>query len=161
MARRRPPERIELTGAAPEAAIDALAGLVAEAAGWMNLFPQVEEDDATAVTPSALGAMFRASGPPIPQATLIAPTNGRRGRRPAQLGLSHGVGTRVVRRLAAEEIRVPEAWKVVQDHVRRGVVLTLDDPLDVTRAVTWSLRAAETLCPIPTTGRWLAEVHRP
>ena len=39
-------------------------------------------------------------------------------------------------------------------------VLDLSDPLDPALAVDWGLRAAVALCPIPTTGAWLAEVHR-
>jgi len=159
--RRPPPEQIEMTAAAPAAAVEALRDLVAAREGWVNLFPEVEEDDAAAVTPSAIGALFRAAGPPIPQATITAPTDGRRGHKPAQLGLSHGVGTRVMPRLAAEGVERPEAWKVVQDHVRRGLVLKLDDPLDAAMTVTWAIQAATLLCPIPLTGRWLAEVHHP
>jgi hypothetical protein len=40
-------------------------------------------------------------------------------------------------------------------------VLRLDDPPDVDRAVAWALQAGTLLCPVPTTGGWLAEVHRP
>ena len=161
LARRSPPEQIELTAAEHGPAVAALAELVGAERGWMNLFPEVAEDDAQAVAPSAIGALFRASGPPIPQATLIAPADGRRGRRPAQLGLTHGVGTMVVRRLAAEGIALREGWTVVQDHVRRGLVVRLDDPLDPSAAVEWAMRAATAVCPVPVTGRWLAEVHRP
>jgi hypothetical protein len=155
------PESVELTAADPGPAVDAFGELVEARGGWMNLHPEVHEDQAAAVTPSAIGSIFRAPGPPIPQATLIAPTEGRRGRRAAQLGMTHGVGTAVVRRLSAEGLALPEGWKVVQDHVRRGLVVRLDDPPDVLEVVTWALRAGALLCPIPTTGGWLAEVHRP
>lgn len=158
--RRRHPEQIEFTVTSPSAVVDVLDELVAARAGWINLFPEVDEDEATAVTPSAVAAIFRAPGPPIPQVTLIPPTDGRRGPKPAQLGMTHGVGTAVMRRLAAEGLERPEEWTVVQDHVRRGLVLRLDDPLDVDRALTWALRAGTLLCPINTTGGWLAEVHR-
>lgn len=159
MPRRPRPEQIEFTVTDPAAVVAALEGLVAARSGWINLFPEVDEDQAAAVTPNAVAALFRAPGPPIPQATLIAPTDGRRGSRPAQLGMTHGVGTAVMRRLAAEGLEKPEGWKVVQDHVRRGLVLRLDDPLDVERVLTWALRAGALLCPIDTTGGWLAEVH--
>lgn len=160
MPRRPRPDQIEFTVTSPEAAVEAVSELVAARSGWINLFPEVDEDEAAAVTPSPVGALFRAPGPPIPQATLMAPTDGRRGPKPAQLGMTHGVGSAVVRRLAAEGLAVPEDWKVVQDHVRRGLVIRLDDPPDVDRAVTFALRAGTLLCPIDTTGGWLAEVHR-
>jgi hypothetical protein len=157
---RRPrPDQIEFSVTAAEPVAAAIAELFAARTGWINLFPEVDEDEAAAVTPNALASLFRAPGPPIPQVTLIAPTDGRRGPKPAQLGMSHGVGTAVVRRLAAEGLEKPEEWKVVQDHVRRGLVIRLDDPPDIDRALTWSLRAGTLLCPINTTGGWLAEIH--
>lgn len=159
MARRALPERIEFTGGDTGAARAALDGLVAAGAGWANLFPEVEEDDARAVTPTAVASWFRVPGPPIPQATFIAPTEGRRGRVPAQLGLTHGVGAVVVPRLAEAGLPLGEGWTVVQDHLRRGLVLRLADPVDTGLVLGWSLRAIEALCPIPVTGGWLAEVH--
>lgn len=160
MARSRPEQR-PLSVVDPGPAIEAFGELVEARGGWINLLPEVDEHDALVVTPNPVSAIFRAPGPPIPQGTLIAPTETRRGRKPGQLGMSHGVGTQVVRRLAAEGLVKPDDWKVVQDHVRRGLVIRLDDPPDVDRAVTWALQAGTLLCPIPTTGAWLAEVHRP
>lgn len=160
--RRLRPDQIEFGIGAPEPAIEAWADLVAAAdGGWMNVMPEVDSDAAAAVTPSPVAAIFRAPGPPIPQITLMPPSTGRRGDRPAQMGLTHGVGTKVIRRLASEGIALPDGWAVVQDHVRRGVVLTLSDAIDPDAVMTWALRAAEALCPIPVTGAWLAEVHRP
>lgn len=161
MPRRAHPEQIEFKAGATGEVLAALDELVAAGEGWINLFPEVEEDQARAVTPSVVGALFRASGPPVPQATFLAPVESRRGRVPAQIGLTHGVGTAVVRRLAAEGLPLPPGWTVVQDHVRRGLVLRLDDPPDTMVALGWALKAAEKLCPIPVTGGWLAEVHRP
>jgi len=160
VARRALPEQIEFTGADTGRALAALDELVAASAGWANLYPEVEEDDARAVTPSAVASWFRVPGPPIPQATFIAPTDGRRGRTPAQVGLTHGVGATVVPRLAEQGLPLPEGWAVVQDHLRRGLVVRLDDPPDTMAVLGWSLRAIEALCPIPVTGGWLAEVHR-
>ncbi|HEU5150676.1 MAG TPA: hypothetical protein VFU19_09275 [Iamia sp.] len=160
MARRSRPAQIEFTVTAPDDVVDAIESLVEARAGWVNLFPEVDQDEAAAVTPSAVASLFRAPGPPIPQATIIAPTDGRRGPKPAQLGMTHGVGTAVVRRLAAEGLELPGEWKVVQDHVRRGLVVRLDDPPDAEQVLTWALRAGTLLCPIATTGGWLAEIHR-
>ncbi len=161
MPRRPLPEQIEFTADATGAALAALDELVAAGRGWLNLFPEVEEDLARAVTPSVVGALFRTPGPPIPQATFLPATESRRGRVPPQLGMTHGVGAMIVRRLAEKGLPLPEGWTVVQDHVRRGLVLRLDDPPDTMVVLGWALKAAEELCPIPVTGGWLAEVHRP
>ena len=162
MARRSRPLQVELTTAAQGPAVDALQALVAEGAGgWLNLFPEVEEDDVVAVTPSAVASLFRAPGPPIPQVTVIPARRSGRGHGLTEVGITHGVGTRVVSRLAGEGITLPEGWTVVQDHVRRGLVLRLPVEVDAATIVAWTLRAAEALCPVPITGAWLAEVHQP
>ncbi len=156
-----PPDRIEFPADEPAPVVAALEGLVVEGGGWINLFPEVMEGDVERVTPSAVGLLFRAAGPPIPQGTIIAPTRGRRGGKPGQIGLTHGVGTKVLPRLAASGIARPEGWSMVQDHVRRGVVLRVDEGFDAGLVVTWALRAATAMCPVPVTGGWLAEVHHP
>jgi hypothetical protein len=155
-----PPDRIEFPATQTAPVVAALEGLVVEGGGWINLFPEVMEGDVERVTPSAVGLLFRAAGPPIPQATIIAPARGRRATKPGQVGLTHGVGTKVLPRLAAEGIARPDGWTMVQDHVRRGVVLRVDEFVPGI-VVEWSLRAASALCPVPLTGGWLAEVHHP
>lgn len=161
MSRGAAPERIEFPADRAQPVVAALEGLTIEGGGWINLFPELEEADVERVTPSAVGLLFRAAGPPIPQATIMAPTTGRRGGKPGQVGLTHGVGTKVVRRLASEGIALPDGWTVVQDHVRRGVVVRIDEALDPAAVVDWALRAATALTPVPLTGGWLAEVHHP
>ena len=153
------PEQIEFTAPEPGEVVDALRDLVVERRGWVNLEPEVESDAAEAVRPSFVAAVFRAAGPPIPSVTIVAPTAGRR-PQPAQLGISHGVGTPVLRRLAAEGHPRPDEWKVVQDHARRGVVVRLPEDFDPADVLAWALSAAALLCPIETTGGWLAEVYR-
>lgn len=159
MSRRSGPEQIEFTVGDASRVVDVLAELSAAGRGWVNLLPEVDSSDAARVQPSAVGAMFRAAGAPIPEVTVMAPTAGRR-PQPMQLGLSHGAGTPVLRRLAASGLVRPEGWQMVQDHTRRGVVLRLPDDVDPAEVVAWAVEAATLVCPIETSGRWLAEVHR-
>ena len=63
----------------------------------------------------------------------------------------------MLHRLAAEGIPLPDGWTMVQDHVRRGVVVRVDGAFDPEQVVTWALRAASALCPVPLTGGWLAD----
>lgn len=156
-----PPDRIEFPIDARGPVTAALAGLVDEGGGWLNLFPEVLEGDVERVTPSAVGLLFRAAGPPIPQATIIAPIRRRRGGKPGQVGLTHGIGTKVLPRLAGVGVVLPDGWTMVQDHVRRGVVVKVDGDFEPEVVLDWSLRAASALCPVPLTGGWLAEVHHP
>jgi hypothetical protein len=61
--------------------------------------------------------------------------------------------------LAERGIPLPEGWRRLQDHPKRGLVLiptpgASDDELDA--VLDWLLRATGALCPVPRTGEWRA-----
>src|SRR3546814_7194292 len=76
------------------------------------------------------------------------------------VGILHGTGSAAVARLAEKDVVVPERWRIVSDHSKRGLVawVPIDIPLD--EVLTWTVRASEALTRIPLTGRWRAAVHR-
>jgi hypothetical protein len=53
---------------------------------------------------------------------------------------------------------LPEGWRVVQDHPRRGLVAKLPAGADDAGVLDWLIRAAGALCTVPGTGQWRAEV---
>jgi len=161
VSRTAPPDRLEVPADALGPVVAALDQLAEEGGGWINLFPEVEEQDVERVTPSAVTLLFRAAGPPIPQATIIAPTRGRRGGAPAQVGVAHGVGTKILPGLTTAGVGLPDGWTLVQDHVRRGLVVRVDEGFAAEQVVAWAVEVATAVCPVPLTGGWLAEVHHP
>jgi hypothetical protein len=128
-----------------------------ERRGWVNLLPGVRPEDVPP-PPSALVALF---APPLPEATVGTWVPARRpGREPDRVGIQHASGPDAIARLAARGLAPPPGWRVLQDHVRRGLVLALpeDEALEV--VARWLLDAGAALCTLPLTGDWRVEVHR-
>lgn len=118
-----------------------------EGARFVNLHPGVDADE---VPPSGIfGGLFGNRGPIVPLATWT----------PGESGLQHGVGQRVQRFLEERGVPVPEAWYVVAEHPKRGLVVrTYDTPVE--QVLTWLVRAATVACPLEITDPWVAVVHR-
>lgn len=132
---------LELPGGDVSLLLDHLEGAV-----FVNLSPGVDEDDVPSSSP--LGQLFGNRGPLVPLATWT----------PGEIGLQHAAGQRVARTLAERGCAVPEAWYVVSDHPKRGLVLrTYAAP--ATDTLPWLVRAVLALCPVPVVGPWQAVVR--
>lgn len=75
------------------------------------------------------------------------------------LGLQHPSGSKAKPVLAELGHAVPEGWVVVQDHVRKGLVVAVPPDVGLDIALEWLLRAARLLSTIPLTGGWRAAVY--
>jgi hypothetical protein len=123
--------------------------------GWVNFTPGLDVD----VPPpdrSAMSALFGNKGPEVPLATW-SPGDGR--REPATVGIQHAQGPRVLAQLSDQGIELPEQWRKLQDHPKRGLVCALPqsgnaEQLDET--VAWLLGATGKLCRVRRTGEWRA-----
>jgi hypothetical protein len=128
-------------------------------AGWVNFEPAVDADDVAAAG-SATFSLFSARGPIVPLATWTPATTQGRGRRePAMLGLQHPAGSKAKPLLAELGLPVPDGWVVVQDHVRKGLVVALPETVGAEDALRWLLRAARLLSTIPLQGEWRAAIY--
>lgn len=133
---------------------------LADGGGWITLDPAIDERFPPP-EPSLLGRLVTGRGPAVPRATWVPAQLQRRRPEPVSVGILHGTGANAVGRLAEKEITVPERWRVMSDHSKRGLVayVPIDIPhLDVLR---WTLTASRALTRIPLTGKWRAAVHRP
>ena len=138
------------------AAMEAVGGA---GAGWVNFEPAVEVEDVAAAG-SGTFALFSGRGPVVPLATWTPAKTQRRGRRePAMIGLQHPAGSRAKPLLTELGHPIPDDWIVVQDHVRKGLVVALPDTVDAADALGWVLRAARLLSTVPLTGQWRAAVY--
>lgn len=146
----------------PDRADDVVAamGAVGDAgAGWVNFEPAVDADDVAAAGSSTF-ALFSGRGPVVPLGTWTPASTARRGRQePAMLGLQHPAGTKAKPLLANLGHPVPDGWTVVQDHVRKGLVVALPEGVAPADALAWLLRAARLLSTVPLTGGWRAAVY--
>jgi hypothetical protein len=128
-------------------------------AGWVNLEPAVEVEDVAAAG-SGTFALFSGRGPVVPLATWTPAKLPRRGRtEPAMIGLQHPAGLKAKPLLAQLGHPVPDGWVVVQDHVRKGLVVALPEGVHAADALSWVMRAARLLSAVPLTGQWRAAVY--
>lgn len=115
--------------------------------GWVNLHPEVDEDDAPPDGGGFFG-VFSARGPLVPLCTWHP------GERSA--GVQHGSGPKVARR-----IDIPSGWRVVQDHPRRGLVVRVPAGVADNDVLRWLVDVGTLLCPVPMGDQWVAELHQP
>jgi hypothetical protein len=145
----------------------AMAELQESRAGWVNVHPKIPEgaEELTEFSPTppiAPLGIFSRRKPIVVEGTWVPGPLGRHGPEPTSVGLLHPAGRFAVRQLADAGTPVPDGWKVVTDHVRRGLVLSIPDAAaDDTEAILrWLLAAARVLGPGQVTGLWQAEIHR-
>jgi len=152
---------VEFDETDPTPVLPYFAELTAAGAGWINLEPGYDSEDAPPPR-SLLGQAFSARGPDIPLCTWVPPQARRRGwTEPATVGVHHGAGAKAVEKLRARGVDVPAGWRVMQDHSRRGLVLAVPDDAGATPAaiVEWLIEAGTALCPIQLSGWWRAAIH--
>lgn len=141
--------------------------------GWVNIRPRPEDDPEPSMAdlaptppPSPLGLLARRRVVTI-EGTWVPGRLGRKAPEPASVGLEHPAGRFAVRQLREGGLALPERWKVVTDHARRGLVLSVppsgpsDDERtdDLREIVDWLVHAAAILAPEQVSGRWQAAVH--
>lgn len=144
------------------AMLDALVGR-GESAGWVNLEPFVdaeELDRLRASTPPALLRVFSGRGNKIPFATYVPGRRDADRDRPASVGLQHSSGPKAVALLDELGIRVPERWRVRQDHAKRGLVFDVpsDEPGDA--VLGFVLLAGRALSGVRFGNEWTAVRHQ-
>lgn len=139
----------------PETDGRALAELVTpfleRRAGWVNIIPVIADDVAVPSTPGVF-AVFSKRGPVVPMGTWTAPGASRNGIAPAQIGIQHGTGRGARESLADVAWTVPDGWRVLSDHPRRGVVIEPPPDTPAESVAAWLLGALARLCLPPRTG---------
>jgi hypothetical protein len=132
---------------------------LSDGSGWLTIDPAIDERFPPPEQ-TAFGRLLSGRGPAVPRANWVPAELARRRPEPVSVGILHGTGAKAVERLASKEVGVPERWRVVGDHSKRGLVLWV--PIDVphVEVLAWTCRASRALTRIPLTGRWRAAVHR-
>ena len=152
------PRYLEFQPDGIEAVVAAMEVMRESGKGWVNFEPAVDVDDVPAE--SGTFSLFSGRGPTVPLCTWTPGSTGRRGRtEPAMLGLQHPAGSKAKPLLSERGHPVPQGWVVVQDHVRKGLVVTVPTDVQPDVALRWLLRAARLLSTIPITGGWRAAVY--
>jgi hypothetical protein len=151
-------EFLEFDPEAPDEVLAAMADL-AGGTGWLTFDPAIDERF-PAPAENLFGKIVSGRGPAVPRATWVPADVERRRPEPMSVGILHGTGADAIARLAEKDIVLPDRWRVVADHSKRGLVawVPIDIPLD--QVLAWTLVASRSLTRVPLTGRWRAAVHR-
>ncbi|MBA2497544.1 MAG: hypothetical protein H0V33_10710 [Acidimicrobiia bacterium] len=156
-------EVVECTADDLQAVAVVLEELSTAGTGWVNVDPEAALDPQDLPPPRGfLSYRLGARGPDIPRATWTAPG----ARTPANVGIHHAAGVRANDQLRDAGRPVPETWRLLQDHPKRGLVLALPTPTGSDALPThegtlrWLLAATTILSRVPLTGWWAAEIHR-
>jgi hypothetical protein len=157
---RRPTRLIEFRVEDTSAVVVAMDELAAVHDGWINLFPLVRPEDEPAPR-SGLTTLLAGPVHDVPVCTWVAGKVARQGVQPDSIGVQHGAGARVLGRLASAGWGLPEGWRLVQDHPRRGLVVAPAPGADKGQVLSWLLEAGMVLSAVRLTGEWNAEVHLP
>ncbi len=138
-------------------ACDELVTMLADAAttgrGWVNVQPIAADEQ-----PAERSGMFGILGPRIPDLALgtWTPPDARRADGPAQVGIQHPYPSKARPILEAVGVTYPDGARLVQDAVRRGLVIAVPIDADPAALATFLLRATAVLTQRETSGRWTA-----
>ena len=141
--------------------VAAMNELAAVHDGWVNLHPQVRPEDEPPPRSGLTTLLLAGPVHDIPVCTWVAGKLSRDGVQPDSVGVQHAAGARVLRRLVEAGLAMPEGWKLVQDHPRRGLVVAPPPGTDNGEILSWLLEAGTILSVVRLTGEWQAEVHEP
>jgi hypothetical protein len=128
--------------------------------GWVNLHPEVRPEDEP---PPRSGLTTLLAGPihDVPVCTWVAGKATARGQLPDSVGVQHAAGERVRLRLVTAGVAIPEGWRIVQDHPRRGLIVNPPPDAPHHDVLAWTLEAGAALSAVRLSGEWRAEVHLP
>ncbi len=128
--------------------------------GWVNLRPAIPPEDEPA-RPSPLTMLFSSGIHDVPTCTWVAGKLDRHGQDagPDSIGVQHATGTRTASTLRSLGVPVPQGWRAVQDHPRRGLVVLVPVGTEHGEELSWLLQAGTALSRVQVTGEWIAEVH--
>jgi hypothetical protein len=141
------------------AVVEEMEAMAAAGSGWLNVSPGLDMDEAPPPQ-SGLSRLLGSRGPTVPLGTWTPAGK----RDPSTVGIEHGEGPKAADRLAELGSPVPDGWRVLQDHPKRGLVVAMPPPTtqdQLDHALGWLLRATATLCSWPRTGEWRAACYRP
>lgn len=127
--------------------------------GWVNLRPDFGDNTPPAPKPS----WFSGRGPILPLVSFVPGKTTRDTThdgttRPTMLGLEHGAGPKAVPKLREAGLAPDPAWRLRQDHGRRGIVVEVPSTSPTEPLLRWALAAAGVLCTLHLPSSWTVEL---
>ena len=123
---------------------------------WVHIEPAVEEGQVH--SSSIFWRMFSSRGPVVPKFTWVPSYDRKEQTVPAQVGLTHPVGTQAVKRLREFNVHIPTSWTLNQDHPKRGIVISLPEAYSQDEVVQFAVSSLQILSPFEFDGNFVASV---
>ena len=117
---------------------------------WFNIEPDV--DERSIHTGSILWKAFSSRGPRIPQFTWTSATDRKGNYQPSEIGLTHPTGIAVLERIKGFQINIPDEWRLIQDHPKRGIVFQLPATYDSEEVVMFATSVIPVVSPFEFAG---------
>ena len=121
---------------------------------WLNIVPDADENEIH--TGSVFWRLFSSRGPVIPQLTWVPTHPTKNGVEPAQVGLAHATGKSALERLSDRGVGVPNGFRPIQDHQKRGVIFVLDTNVPERKIIEFGTGALRELSPFAFEDAYLA-----
>lgn len=151
------PDEVEFLPSDRAEVVARMRELAREHVGWVNFSPVLP--DGVEAPRQGLLRFMGARGPEALMATWVPGERRKDGYGPANVGIQHAAGRRLVMGKANLGLPVPAGWRVVQDHPTRGLVAYVPDDADLDGVVEWLVATATEATSLPLTGRWLAAFY--
>ena len=117
---------------------------------WFNIEPDV--DERSIHTGSIFWKAFSSRGPRIPQFTWTSATDRKGNYQPSEIGLTHPTGIAVLERIKSFQINIPDEWRLIQDHPKRGIVFQLPATYDSEEVVMFATSVIPVVSPFKFAG---------
>ena len=117
---------------------------------WFNIEPDV--DERSIHTGSIFWKAFSSRGPRIPQFTWTSATDRKGNYQPSESGLTHPTGIAVLERIKGFQINIPDEWRLIQDHPKRGIVFQLRATYDSDEVVMFATSVIPVVSPFKFAG---------
>ena len=117
---------------------------------WFNIEPDV--DERSIHTGSIFWKAFSSRGPRIPQFTWTSATYRKGNYQPSEIWLTHPTGIAVLERIKGFQINIPDEWRLIQDHPKRGIVFQLPATYDSEEVVMFATSVIPVVSPFEFAG---------
>ncbi len=138
------------TAVGPVVALMERYSYVPDSIFWFNIEPNVDRDSVH--TGSIFWKAFSSRGPRIPQFTWTSATDRKGIYQPSEVGLTHPTGASVLDRIQNFQINVPDEWRLIQDHPKRGIVFQLPTTYDPEEVIIFATSVIPVVSPFECDG---------
>jgi len=150
-------ELIQFRSGAPEEILDRMREIDGQRDGrsWINVQPWVDEEQMPKV--SVLKHLFSSRGFVVPTGTWVPSHDGSKMPDVDELGITHPAGHNALGQLQDAGVTVPQGWRPIQDHTKRGIVLEVPRSESHQAIISWVISACVALAgDLPVDDRWVA-----